>query len=248
MSALPAAGLSRRAVLWAGVLLLPAVAAAAREGDAAQVFADPLLAALARAVAMGQSRKAQALIGQGADLAGQGDRGVTLLQWALLRQDRRAMDLLLDLGADPAQPGIDGDSVVHLAAMARDPGWLRSLLQRHAPADVANRQTGRTPLMSAVLAGRGANVARLLAAGADPARADGMGNTALHVAGQTGDADLALALLQAGAPPLARNRQGHSFRAYLFMTPEGLLTGRAKRARQAVVEWLAAQGIDAEAD
>lgn len=248
MTASHGGGLSRRVVLGAALAMLPVGSAVARAGDAAQVFADPLLAALAQAAARGQAAKARALIGQGADLAGQGDRGVTLLQWALLRQDHRAMALLLDLGADPAQPGIDGDSVVHLATMARDGRWLRGLLARHAPVDVANRQTGRTPLMSAVLAGRGANAALLLAAGADPARADAMGNTALHVAGQTGDADLALALLQAGAPPMARNRQGRTFRAYLFLTREALLTARARQARQAVADWLAAQGIAATAD
>jgi uncharacterized protein len=61
-------------------------------------------------------------------LLGTADDGPTLLQWMLMHVRKRAFLALLRSGADPAQPGFDGETAVHNAARHRDPEWLKLLL------------------------------------------------------------------------------------------------------------------------
>lgn len=155
---------------------------------------------------------------------------------------------LLESGADPLQPDADGDTAVHYAAGARDSGYLRILLAHGVRPDTPNRITGKTPLVSAMMYERDRQFDMLLAAGAEPGRADRMGNTPLHVAAQINDPQRVLALLEAGAPPKARNRQGQTFQRYLFMTRESLLNARTRDARQAVIGWLQRHGVTVESN
>lgn len=153
---------------------------------------------------------------------------------------------LLDSGADPLQADGDGDTAMHYAAAARDPAYLRILLAHRVSPDTPNRITGRTPLISAMMYERDRQFDMLLAAGASPGRADRMGNTPLHVAAQINDPARVLALLKAGGPPNARNKQGQTFQRYLFMTREGLLSEEARTARRAVATWLQQHGFPVE--
>ena len=155
---------------------------------------------------------------------------------------------LLESGTDPLQPDADGDTAVHYAAGARDAGYLRILLAHGVRPDTPNRITGKTPLVSAMMYERDRQFDMLLAAGANPGRADRMGNTPLHIAAQINDPQRVLALLEAGAPPNARNRQGQTFQRYLFMTRESLLNIRTRNARQAVIDWLQRHGVKVEGD
>lgn len=170
----------------------------------------------------------------------------TLIQAIRSRGSLRRFQALLAGGADPLQADSDGDTAMHHAAAARDPGYLRILLARGVSPDTPNRITGRTPLMSAMIYDHDRQFDMLLAAGARPDRADGMGNTPLHLAAQINAPGRVLALLKLGAPPLARNRQGQTFQRYLFMTSDRLLTNKARRDRQAVVAWLEASGVALE--
>jgi uncharacterized protein len=213
--------------------------------DVRQIFPDPRVASLAEAVADGDAVRVRELAAD-ADLTARGDKGVTLLQWALLNRSVAGMKALLDAGADPSQPGIDGDTVVHLAAMANDPTYLQVLLAHGASPDASNGQTGATPLRAALMAERDEQFRALLAAGADPDRPDRTGNTPLHVAGQINEPARALDLLKAGADPQARNAQGATFQRYLFMTRSALLNADARREREAVEAWLGAHGIPIE--
>jgi len=153
---------------------------------------------------------------------------------------------LLESGADPLRPDADGDTAVHYAAGAHDAGYLRILLAHGVNPDTPNRITGKTPLVSAMMYERDRQFDMLLAAGSNPGRADRMGNTPLHVAAQINDPQRVLALLEAGAPPLALNRQGQTFQRYLFMTRESLLNAGARDARQAVIAWLQRHRIRVE--
>jgi hypothetical protein len=209
------------------------------------VFADPALAALAEAVAVGDRDRIRALA-PGVDLSARGDQDVTFLQWALLNGSLAGLDALLDAGADPAQPGIDGDTVVHLAAMARDPAFLDALLARGADPNVRNARTGAGPLSAAMMGDRERQFDALLAAGATPWMADGVGNTPLHVAGLIDAPGRALRLLAAGADPMARNAQGATFQRYLFMGRIELLTEEASRGWEAVLDWMEAHRVPLE--
>lgn len=214
---------------------------------AAQVFADPAAAELADAVAAGDRAQIRELVARApAALAARGDKNVTLLEWAVFNQSLDGLDELLALGADPARPGVDGSTVVHLAAMARDPAYLETLLGRGADPNVEHAHTGAAPLAAALMGERAIQFRRLLAAGAEPRHADRMGNTALHVAAKVNQPDLALELLRAGTDPLARNAQNVSFQRYAFMTPPSLLSAKARADREALMAWMRDHGIGLE--
>ncbi len=210
-----------------------------------QVFPDPAVATLAEAIAEGDITRIRTLA-PATDLAVRGDKQVTLLQWALLNQRLDSLKALLDAGADPKQPGVDGETVVHLAAMANDPAYLAELLARGVDPNVRNPESGAGPLRAALMGERETQFRALLAAGADPNLADRLGNTPLHVAGQINEPARALDLLDAGADPNARNAQGATFQRYLFMTRAALLNAETRKRREAVEAWLAQHGIPLE--
>ncbi|PWB84569.1 MAG: ABC transporter permease, partial [Methylocystaceae bacterium] len=214
--------------------------------DAAEIFSDPKIVALLRAAFQRDSKRAADLVAVGADVKARGDKNVTLLQWAMLNKSHFAFQVLLNVGADPAQPGVDGDTAIHFAAMANDLEYLRLLLARHIDVDAHNGLTGRTPLMAALMGERERQFEMLLAAGARLNHADNMGNTILHLAAQINDAARVLRLLQQGAPAGARNRQGKTFQTYLFMTPERLLNAEAWQARREIIDWMVQNGIPLE--
>lgn len=216
-----------------------------RAVDAREVFADPRVAELAEAIARGDVAQIRTLAA-GVDLSTKGDKNVTLLQWALLNKRLDSMKALLDLGADPLQPGMDSDTVVHMAAMANDGAYLSELLARKVNPNVANPVSGAGPLRAALMGERDEQFRALLAAGADPDMADRMGNTPLHVTGQINEPARALDLLNAGADPMARNAQGVTFQRYLFMTRAALLNAETRKHREAVEAWLTAHGIPLE--
>lgn len=213
--------------------------------DVRAVFADPRLAKLAEAVADGDAARVRTFAA-GVDLSARGDKNVTLLQWALLNRSLAGMKALLDAGADPAQPGMDNDTVVHMAAMANDASYLSELLARGVDPNIRNPESGAGPLRSALMGERDEQFRALLAAGADPGLADRLGNTPLHVAGQINEPARALDLLNAGADPMARNAQGVTFQRYLFMTRAALLNAETRRQREAVEAWLTAHNIPLE--
>lgn len=176
--------------------------------------------------------------------------GETLLQRALALGDKKVFRNLLKAGADPAQRGLDNWNVIHDAARARDPYWLKTLLA--AGADPNGTATalddlppiGKSfPIGIALMSNHDRHFALLLEAGADPNLTDGMGNTVLHLAAQINKPWHVLALLEAGADPNARNAQGQTFQRYLWITKEQLLNERTRKGRKAVVEFLQQNGI-----
>jgi uncharacterized protein len=208
-----------------------------------EIFPDPSVAALAEALAAGADSARVRELAQGVDLSSTGDKRVTLLQWALLHRNLEGMQALLDAGADPAQPGMDGDTAVHFACMLEDPRFLQALLAHGADPDTANGDTGAAPLRAALVTEREEQFRMLLAAGADPDHADRMGNTPLHVAGLINEPRRALDLLNAGADPARRNVQDVTFQRYLFLTRPDLLDADTSRAWEAVLSWLFAHDV-----
>lgn len=231
------------------LLLAIAGATACRTGaavDAHKAFSDPAVAALAQAAAEGDAARVRALVAQGVDPNAQGDRGVTPLEFAMLAQSVDGMRALLAAGADPNRPGLGGSTAVHLAAMADDPRYLQVLLEHGADPDAPHGETGATPLAAAAGRRTQAQFDLLLAAGADPNRADRMGDTPLHAAALSNNGAQVLQLLEAGADPRARNAQDATFQSYLFATPAGVLSSEARREREAVIAWLREHDIPVE--
>jgi uncharacterized protein len=231
------------------LLLLIALSATACRGgsvDAKQIFPEPKAAALAEAAAAGDRALIRKLVEAGADPNARGDKGVYMVQWALLNKSKAGVDALLEAGADPARADNEGKTVVHYAALANDPAYLDILLAHHADPNTRNAVDSTTPIMSALMGSRDVQFHKLLAAGADPNRADRFGNTALHVAARINAGQRVLELLQAGADPLARNRQGVTFQRYFTMTPASVASEDFLRQRRAVDEWLRRHNVPVE--
>lgn len=238
-------------VMAAAVLLMLSVCTACagpgnRSMQASEAFTDVRTAELAQAAADGDAARVRELAAAGANPNERGAKGITPLQWALYHHSTDGMKALLAAGADPAQGSDDGMTVVHLAAMADHPRYLRVLLDHGVSPDTPNTVTQATPLAAALMGERADNFEALLKAGAKPDLPDRMGNTPLHQAAKVNEFGHALELLQAGASPNTRNVQGASFQRFMFMTPEKILNAQTRRDREAVIEWLREHQIPIE--
>lgn len=213
--------------------------------DIQQVFTQPEVAELADAVRRGDDARIRELAPR-SNLGARGDQNVTLLEWAIWHQQPDAFRTLLELGADPAQVGMDNETVAHMAAAIEDPQYLAILVERGCPVDLPATDTGRSPLFKAVQNDRRPQVDLLLGAGADTQRTDRTGNSLLHVAGN--HADTILRLLEAGVDPRQRNAQDATFQSYFYMTPERILSQPGKDGRRKVTDWLGRNGVPIESE
>jgi ankyrin repeat protein len=179
--------------------------------------------ALYRALFTGRWASAEALLDLGADAAFAHESGTTALHVAADRGATELCQRLLDRGAELNRRLGDGaTSAVHFAFLGGHEACARALIDRGADVDATMLhlavQGGAAPLIQWCL-DRGEPVtgapqaligcaregwtealAVLLAAGADPAEADGGGVTALHLAADRGHTACVDALLRAGAP------------------------------------------------
>lgn len=165
------------------------------------------------------------------------------LQEALVTENLAETEALLAAGADPNWPDPSGKTAMHRAAFADDPGLLDIVLA-HGGDPNARGLSGTTPLDDAVLARSHPveKVETLLAAGADPNAADPNGGTPLHTAARTNNGRAILALLNAGASPLAETG-GATFQTFYFGYSPAILNDRALAERRAVIDWLLQNGI-----
>jgi ankyrin repeat protein len=166
------------------------------------------------------------------------ERGTPLLQQAMLRGKRFEFRRLLKAGADPTRGNRDGQTALHLAAMAITPGWMEVLIDHGASPDVPNTITGATPLYDALRTASDDNIDFLLSAGASVTVKDREGVTPLHQAAMVKNSPAVLKFLEAGADPLAEDRRGATFQDYLYEGDPALLTGKAQRAYEGVAKWL----------
>ncbi|MEO6104621.1 MAG: ankyrin repeat domain-containing protein [Pseudoxanthomonas sp.] len=210
--------------------------------DPALPFRDPAIKPLAAAVAEGNIARIRTLA-EAADLSAHGDDNVTLLEWAIWNQKPASLSALLEAGADPAEPGMDSESVAHMAAMVDDSRYLQVLIDNGAPIDLVSVRAGRTPIFRAVQSRRDSQFEQLVNAGANIRRVDSMGDSLLHVASQVNDADRVLQLLQLGVDPHATNGRGDTFQATLFSGSDARLNAAGRQSRQQVRDWLVAHGI-----
>jgi ankyrin repeat protein len=236
----------RVAALLLASLMLASMTGCAGEGNDLNhgtTFANPTHAQFASAIRDGDDKLARELVAAGANPDAVDDKGVPLLQWAMLQQDRGAYRLLLDLHADPARGNADGQTALHLAAMGKDGFWLDDLLERGVGPDVPNTVTGAPPLFDALRARLPDNVDRLLAAGARLDTRDRSGTTPLHQAALVNDPASVLRFLEAGADPRATDRSGATFQDYMYDGDPAVLNAPARKAIAAINAWLRAHGV-----
>ncbi|GAB3311059.1 ankyrin repeat domain-containing protein [Luteimonas notoginsengisoli] len=242
----PPSPLRRAAALLLASLMLASTTGCAGEGNDlnhGKTFANPTHAQLAAAVRDGDDRLARELVAAGANPDAVDDKGVPLLQWAMLQQDRGAYRLLLELRADPTRGNADGQTALHLAAMGKDAFWLDDLLERGVSPDVPNTVTGAPPLFDALRARLPDNVHRLLEAGARLDTHDRSGTTPLHQAALVNDPASALEFLEAGADPRATDRSGATFQDYLYDGDPAVLNASTRKALAGIDAWLRAHSV-----
>jgi ankyrin repeat protein len=161
---------------------------------------------LISAASMGNESAVEVLCDAGADLEAADNR--TALTSAAFYGMRGSVEILLRRGASAEAADKKGATPLLLAAMRNHAGVVE-LLCRHVK-DVDRQDTGGcSALMFAAEYGHAAVVRQLLAAGADPNRANGVtGGTALHVAANFGHKEVRALWRRIGKDPSEEGLSG----------------------------------------
>lgn len=211
------------------------------------VFNDPDVIAVAVALDEDHPDQARELLEQGVDPDSHGKDGETLMQWAIENGGLVGVQVLLEAGASPNEPGKGGVTPTHEAAAwysDDEPGAMLALLLEHGgDPNVRNPQDGRTPIFSAALAGRSdRQFPALVDAGADPYAVDDEGDTVLHAAAEKASDEQLIYALEVGFDPYARNTAGQTFQD-IYWASAARFGDRGAEGRAKVGEWLEEHGI-----
>jgi len=176
--------------------------------------------ALAEASGKGRIAEIEKLLSSGADINFQGREGMTALIWALLQQNKKGYQSLLEKGADPnlqmtesalTSDGLtDGNSATSLAAMHGDPWYLETTLKHGGNPNLVNPVKGVTPIFQCIMLydknhSRLEQLKMLIAAGADLNVRDRDGYPPIMIATISNRFDMVYTMLAAGADPSARS-------------------------------------------
>lgn len=165
---------------------------------------------------------------------------VTATTWAAHMGHVDMLRMLLDRGAPVDQPGHNGDSLLHVAAMNAQADAVRLLVSRGASLD-AFGSCQQTPLHRAIMRGEEEIAALLVDAGADLETEDHRGRTAVDWAALKGRAGLLQWLLDRGAKPTQL-----PLRQPRRLKPSSRPSRRLPSATAALGLWLDASGRHGE--
>jgi ankyrin repeat protein len=158
------------------------------------------------------------LLAQGANVNAVGKQGMTPLIWAMSKQSHSAFVFLLTNGANPnaitrwneTARGEQSASALQMAAILEDHGYLQVLLDHGGNPNQIASSSGQTPIFTAILHQRNANLELLLQKGAELDHPDQALKTPINYAVSVNRFALALVLLRHGADPTIKNRWGYS--------------------------------------
>lgn len=167
----------------------------------AAAMADPALdAALVNAAALGDMKRVQSLLDQGAQIEGRMPTNHwTPLMGASMTGGIEMVRFLLGKGAHTNAVTPDGTSVLIIAAMAGDVPTIELLLKHGAKLEYQENRAGATALIMAASENQAEAVKALLNAGANPNAKTKRGETALKVAQDNKNAEIAKLLKSHGA-------------------------------------------------
>lgn len=145
--------------------------------------------------------------------------GQTALMVAVQRGSENCSLALLKSNANPHLQDALGNSALHWAAINGKLRLTEMLLYFGANPNQSNH-IGATPLSLSCVKSDSSVFQRLYDYGADVSTQDAQGNTPLHKAISSGAMEIAWLLLQAGAPKMARNKQGFTAQEMAEKDPE----------------------------
>ncbi|KAI5292721.1 hypothetical protein KEM55_007566, partial [Ascosphaera atra] len=131
----------------------------------------------------------------------------TPAMWAAQQSHYYVVHLLLEYGADPSIPDIQGYTILHLATFSSNAFLLLLLLHQELSVDIPDPQ-GHTPLMWAAYKGLPLCVDLFLKWGASINAVDDAGLTPLHWALVRGSLPCIMKMLEYGADRFAKTRDG----------------------------------------
>ncbi|KHS69272.1 ankyrin [Pectobacterium brasiliense] len=140
-------------IKWVGVVILGLLTACQAGGHsmrASELFEPPVVAVL-ESIQKGDESAARHQLSQGVNLN---------------IQDKKAVTLALKLGVDPNYKDGFGDSAVNSVAGAKDPDWLRIILDAGGDPNAIGRR-GQPAIFSAINEQRWADIKLLVEKGAD---------------------------------------------------------------------------------
>lgn len=173
----------------------------------AELFFEPNIVQLLKSIQQNEVSDAKALIAEGAELNVIGNEGITPLLWLIAKKDKQAVQLALDLGADPNFNDADGDNAVNLVVRNDDSSWLTLLLKAGGDPNSINRN-GMPALFGAMGAETKDNIETLLAYGADVNLKDRSGRNSAFYPTYIMEYELAYYFIQQGADPLIYSTGG----------------------------------------
>jgi len=213
-------------VLCAGNAPAPVLARLIRGGASVDAAGASGQTPLMWAAARGRLDNLQLLLAKGADVNRVTAQGFTPLFFALKSGRPELPVAVLAAGGNPDHVGPEGTSAVQLAIFQKDYAFAARLIERGVDVKAFDRN-GQTLLQAAVVENQPALVKLLLAKGADPNAWSGMSKVQwryepnfksadyyapskppLLVAAEKGAADVIQLLVDAGADPAVRMRDG----------------------------------------
>jgi ankyrin repeat protein len=227
--------------------------------DASDYFSDDRAEALAEAAASGRTEAAARLLSQGLDVNVRGRDGMTPLIVAILSQNKKGVEFLLQHGADPNLQLSDGssalakelpfagNSAVSFAARHEDIWYLDTVLKYGGNANLVNPFSDQTPIYASIASLRTLQPRRLIAAGANLNYQDRDGVTPLIFAARANRFDLAYDMLMAGADPTIANKWGKTI-VNVIKRSVGHTLPDMSQWRDRVIAVLREKGIDVDID
>jgi hypothetical protein len=207
----------------------------------ASEFFTPEQVELLEAIQDGDRARAQALLDKGLTLDFYGEENITPLFWLIMQRDNRAVELALELGADPNFATPMGRTPVATVAGGIDDEVLRLLLE-HGGDPNAKDADGKPALFGAIGQERWSHIKMLLEFGADMNLTDGPNRNSAHYAAFLNKFEIVHYLIEKGVDYTNRNAAGgdiawivHEGLSENLLSPEYEAYGWALKVKQQLI-------------